>query len=75
MSGSRPGEAPPMSQEAGEIRQGRRMTQDRTAPTPHGNDPWFDAQLGRLYADVVNEPLPPEFLRLVEQLKKVTSGM
>lgn len=33
-------------------------------------DRWFDAQLGRLYADVASEPVPVEMLRLIAKLKK-----
>jgi hypothetical protein len=33
-------------------------------------DRWFDAQLGRLYADVVSEPVPVEMLQLIAKLKK-----
>jgi hypothetical protein len=33
-------------------------------------DRWFDAQLGRLYADVASEPVPVEMLQLIAKLKK-----
>lgn len=33
-------------------------------------DRWFDAQLGRLYADVASEPVPVEMLQLISKLKK-----
>lgn len=41
---------------------------DRRAPAVL--DRWFDAQLGRLYADVASEPVPVEMLQLISKLKK-----
>ena|SRR6185369_17896115 len=41
---------------------------DRRAPAVL--DRWFDAQLGRLYADVASEPVPVEMLHLISKLKK-----
>jgi hypothetical protein len=32
-------------------------------------DRWFDIQLNRMYADVVSEPLPKEFLELLDKLR------
>ena len=31
---------------------------------------WFDRQLNQLYSDVISEPLPKEFLELIEKLEK-----
>lgn len=31
---------------------------------------WFDAQLVQIYAEVVSEPLPREFLDLLEKLRE-----
>ncbi len=39
------------------------------ATAPKTLDRWFDAELNRLYVDVVNEPLPDDLARLVAQLK------
>lgn len=32
-------------------------------------DSWFDRQLHQLYAEVISEPLPKEFLDLIDQLR------
>ena len=32
-------------------------------------DRWFDRQLNQLYSDVISEPLPKEFVELIEQLR------
>ncbi|MEZ5832851.1 MAG: NepR family anti-sigma factor [Dongiaceae bacterium] len=52
-------------------------SQDSQGPAEHGRrrapavlDRWFDAQLGRLYADVAAEPVPVEMLQLISKLKK-----
>ena len=45
-----------------------RANKDRRAPAVL--DRWFDAQLGRLYADVASEPVPVEMLQLISKLKK-----
>lgn len=45
-----------------------REKKDRRAPAVL--DRWFDAQLGRLYADVASEPVPVEMLHLISKLKK-----
>src|SRR5690242_18224277 len=45
-----------------------RTNKDRRAPAVL--DRWFDAQLGRLYADVASEPVPVEMLQLISKLKK-----
>ncbi|MGE0119063.1 MAG: NepR family anti-sigma factor [Dongiaceae bacterium] len=34
---------------------------------------WFDRQLNQLYSDVISEPLPKEFLELIEKLREKTS--
>jgi hypothetical protein len=33
-------------------------------------DRWFDRQINQLYADVVSEPLPKEFLELIDKLRE-----
>jgi Anti-sigma factor NepR len=35
---------------------------------------WFDAQLVQIYAEVVSEPLPREFLDLLEKLREKSKG-
>ena len=35
-------------------------------------DRWFDRQLNQLYAEVVSEPLPKEFLELIDKLREKT---
>jgi hypothetical protein len=35
---------------------------------------WFDAQLVQIYAEVVSEPLPREFLDLLEKLRAKSKG-
>lgn len=35
---------------------------------------WFDAQLVQIYAEVVSEPLPREFLDLLEKLREKNKG-
>ena len=35
-------------------------------------DRWFDRQLNQLYSDVISEPLPKEFLELIEKLQEKT---
>jgi hypothetical protein len=35
-------------------------------------DRWFDRQLNQLYADVISEPLPKEFLELIDKLREKT---
>jgi Anti-sigma factor NepR len=37
-----------------------------------GVDRWFDRQLNQLYSDVISEPLPKEFLDLIEKLREKT---
>jgi hypothetical protein len=38
--------------------------------SPAQLDNWFDAQLVQIYAEVVSEPLPKEFLDLLEKLRE-----
>lgn len=33
-------------------------------------DRWFDRQLNQLYSEVVSEPLPKEFLELIDKLRE-----
>jgi Anti-sigma factor NepR/PKC-activated protein phosphatase-1 inhibitor len=35
-------------------------------------DHWFDRQLNQLYTDVISEPLPKEFVELIEKLREKT---
>jgi hypothetical protein len=35
-------------------------------------DRWFDRQLNQLYSDVISEPLPKEFVELIEKLREKT---
>jgi len=32
-------------------------------------DRWFDRQLNQLYSEVISEPLPKEFLELIDKLR------
>lgn len=43
---------------------------NKSGRAPAVLDRWFDAQLGRLYADVASEPVPVEMLQLIAKLKK-----
>lgn len=38
--------------------------------SPAQLDNWFDAQLMQMYSEVVSEPLPKEFLDLLEKLRE-----
>lgn len=42
--------------------------------TPAQLDNWFDAQLVQIYSEVVSEPLPKEFLDLLEKLREKSKG-
>jgi anti-sigma factor NepR-like protein len=35
-------------------------------------DRWFDRQLNQLYSEVISEPLPKEFLELIDKLGQKT---
>jgi hypothetical protein len=50
-----------------QTRDGMAMRNNQTA---RAMDRWFDTQLNKLYAEVVSEPLPKEFLELVEKLRE-----
>jgi hypothetical protein len=41
--------------------------------TPAQLDRWFDAQLMQMYSEVVSEPLPKEFLDLLDKLREKKS--
>lgn len=51
-----------------------RTTKDRGLPSQRparksaDADRWFDLELNRIYSDVINEPLPKDFLDLVAKL-------
>lgn len=49
--------------------EGKRAAGGQRSAKPKGVDRWFDAELNKLYVDVVNEPLPEDLLRLVAELK------
>ena len=56
--------------------QRNRMTKNRkkTGERPDVDvERWFDRQLNQLYSDVISEPLPKEFLELIEKLREKTS--
>jgi hypothetical protein len=42
--------------------------------SPAQLDNWFDAQLVQIYSEVVSEPLPKEFLDLLEKLREKSKG-
>lgn len=42
--------------------------------SPAQLDSWFDAQLMQVYSEVVSEPLPREFLDLLQKLKDKKSA-
>jgi hypothetical protein len=42
---------------------------DHPPKQPRGVDRWFDEEINKLYVDVVNEPLPDDLARLVNELK------
>jgi hypothetical protein len=54
-------------QTARQARDGMAVRNPQTARTM---DRWFDTQLNKLYAEVVSEPLPKDFLDLVEKLRE-----
>lgn len=41
--------------------------------TPTQLDHWFDSQLMQMYSEVVSEPLPKEFLELLDKLREKKS--
>ncbi len=41
--------------------------------TPAQLDRWFDSQLMQMYSEVVSEPLPREFLELLDKLREKKS--
>lgn len=41
--------------------------------TPAQLDHWFDSQLMQMYSEVVSEPLPKEFLDLLDKLREKKS--
>lgn len=56
------------------------MTVQQPRQTPNGSipnfqspaqlDSWFDAQLMQVYSEVVSEPLPKEFVDLLQKLRE-----
>jgi hypothetical protein len=60
-----------------EIRQqqGSRMTENMDRQNRQDTamaDRWLDRQLNQLYSDVISEPLPKEFVELIEKLREKT---
>jgi hypothetical protein len=57
--------------------QQRRDTMNRMSDSgnrdPATVERWFDRHLNKLYADVISEPLPREFLELIDKLREKTS--
>jgi Anti-sigma factor NepR len=41
---------------------------------PASDDRWFDRQLNHLYSEVISEPLPKEFLELIDELREKISN-
>jgi hypothetical protein len=41
---------------------------------PASGDRWFDQQLNHLYSEVISEPLPKEFLELIDELREKISN-
>lgn len=61
---------------SGDPQQQQRDMTDRTNE-PHGRDSatgerWFNRQLNQLYSEVISEPLPREFLELIDKLREKT---
>ena len=51
------------------------MTDKMDKPQEQGPatvDRWFDRQLNQLYSEVISEPLPKEFLELIDKLREKT---
>jgi len=42
---------------------------DHPPKQARGVDRWFDEEINKLYVDVVNEPLPDDLVRLINELK------
>lgn len=62
------------SQDAGRPQQ-RDMTdkmEQLRKQDPATVDRWFDRQLNQLYSEVISEPLPKEFLELIDKLREKT---
>jgi len=69
MTGEKDENAPETARRPGEDKKAEPMMENKTAPASDTIDRWFDAQLGRLYGEVADEPLPRELLDLIEKLK------
>jgi hypothetical protein len=54
-----------------ESRVTKKMDRQNRQDTPMV-DRWFDRQLNQLYSDVISEPLPKEFVELIEKLREQT---
>ncbi len=42
---------------------------DHPPKQTRGVDRWFDEEINKLYVDVVNEPMPDDLARLINELK------
>jgi Anti-sigma factor NepR len=49
-----------------------RMTENTHRQDTAMADRWLDRQLNQLYSDVISEPLPKEFVELIEKLREKT---
>jgi hypothetical protein len=52
----------------------RGLSSQRPARKSADADRWFDLELNRIYSDVINEPLPNDFLDLVAKLGQCKTG-
>jgi hypothetical protein len=60
--------------DSGRTTKDRGLQTQRLARKSADADRWFDLELNRIYSDVINEPLPGDFLELVAKLgRKKTS--
>lgn len=64
------------AQSQGASRAQQRDMTDKMEPLrnqdPATVDRWFDRQLNQLYSEVISEPLPKEFLELIDKLSEKT---
>jgi hypothetical protein len=88
MGGQKPGSGGTDPKTTGSNQQNQAQTQGISGPQQHDmtdkmdqlrkQDPatvdrWFDRQLNQLYSEVVSEPLPKEFLELIDKLREKNS--
>jgi anti-sigma factor NepR-like protein len=87
MGGEKPGSSGTDPKTTGSSQQDQTHTQGVDRPQQHDmtdkmdqlpkQDPatidrWFDRHLSQLYSDVISEPLPKEFLELIDKLGQKT---